>query len=347
MKKNYFIVLGNGFTIDFLKNIDVKEEIDVVNLFSQGDQVPFPQDNEPGFLSYKRCPNLWNLGARAYMDNESSKSLIDDIITCANIAHSAKSRHFNSTFIKAYQELSTYLKYLFVYYNNKITNDDIKNKLNNWGWLDFFKRISDSEKCSNIVIITYNYDIWLERILINHNINFEVVGAQGGIYNPEKDYKIKIIKPHGSISFTYADPIEPSRFKISSKERDLINGKIEDYTVEYNNLNNIYMFNAIIPPAGDSARLAPQDNWSSTLRNIAIEEARNINYGDEFIMCGLSYGHVDRIEIDSILTSLNAEVNVKIINPKPSNTINAVLNGLFENTIIYKNSEILGGLYHE
>jgi hypothetical protein len=282
------------------------------------------------------------------MDKEPSKELIEDIITCANIASSAKERHLDSTYIQAYQELSTYLKYLFIYYNKKILDSDIKDQLGSWGWYKLFNKLNESDQCSNVTIVTYNYDIWLERILMTHDINFEICGITNGKYNIEKKTcKFKIIKPHGSISFSYRQPIDPNRFKIASTQRELTNGQLGDYIINYDSLDQVYMFNAIIPPAGDSMRLASNENWADSLRKMAVEEAGKINYGGEFIICGLSYWHVDRLELDSILTSINADVNVKVINPNPSNTLSAVLNSLFQNSIIYKNSNVLGELYNE
>jgi hypothetical protein len=92
MAKNLILILGNGFTIDFIKQLGKEKEIDARNLFSKGDKVPWVSDNEPGFLSYKRCPNLWNLGARTNNSIESSISLIEDIITCAHL-YSNRKKH--------------------------------------------------------------------------------------------------------------------------------------------------------------------------------------------------------------------------------------------------------------
>ena len=92
MKKQLLIILGNGFTIDFLRYMKIQDNIDVINLFNQGDRVPWLADNEPGFLSFKRCPNLWNLGARPNnQNNEGTANIIETIISCANtFAYSKK-----------------------------------------------------------------------------------------------------------------------------------------------------------------------------------------------------------------------------------------------------------------
>jgi len=67
--KKLILILGNGLTMDLLSNLDTeKPNIDLINLFSKGDTVIWPDGNqERGFLSYKHCPSLWNLGARPNM----------------------------------------------------------------------------------------------------------------------------------------------------------------------------------------------------------------------------------------------------------------------------------------
>ncbi|WP_288133775.1 hypothetical protein [Flavobacterium sp.] len=71
MSKNYYILLGNGFTIDLIDFFAKKKEIEinVKNLFSNGELVPWPGNDKPGFLSYRYCPNLWTLGARPNMSD--------------------------------------------------------------------------------------------------------------------------------------------------------------------------------------------------------------------------------------------------------------------------------------
>jgi hypothetical protein len=345
----YLFFFGNGFTIDFLSHMGKgKDDIDVLNLFAHGDTVIYPKDNEPGFLSYKHCKNLWNLGARPNMSYEHSIELIESLVTCANTA-SAVNRRFDTVYLQAYQELTTYLKYLFVEYNNRISDDEINQKIHTWGWAILLKKLDGLASTSKITIITYNYDIWLERVLIACGINFEVVGVRNGKYKPDEAAKIQIIKPHGSISFSYMDPIESHQFILTSAERDqMVVGKAEDYSVNYHELNNIYVHNAMIPPAGDSLRIdsreSENDNWARLLRREAIKAARELEYVDEMYICGISYWHVDRIEFDQILTSVQPKVKLRVVNPKPSSTFNAVLTGLFEAHITYNNSKVLGGI---
>lgn len=333
--------MGNGFTIDLLNFLKKDDVINVKNLFKNGDKVPWLGDDEPGFLSYKRCPNLWNLGVRPNsMDDGKAIKIIEDIITCANIyAYSKKnSGEVNSEniYIRAYKELSSYLRYLFIYYNDLVSDNELCSNLKEWGWYKYFNKIKNQLKSyEKIDIITYNYDIFLERLLINLDIKFNITGFE------RNDAIINVIKPHGSISFIGKKLIDNSSFKINYK-RDLMDGEIKDMKINYDEIKVNSPINAIIPPAGDSNRFALA--WAKQLKDFAIEAAKEIISGDDVLICGISYWHVDRMELDEIFLSLNPDVNIKQINPFPSDTLNAVISSVFENFLVYSNSDILGRL---
>jgi len=327
--KNYYLVLGNGFTLDFLSSIQnsTKGNIDVSNLFKNGELVPWPGNNKPGFLSYRHCPNLWTLGARPNMDKKDCVELIEDVITCANILNK-NSRSSNNIYIKAYKELVTYLKALFIYYDKLIDvpNTDVAN----WGWAKFIKGLYQDPDVSKIHIVTFNYDIWLERILKKLSLEFAVSNFETA------DKKIVIYKPHGSISFSYRTSRVPEAFEINYTS-DSNDGEVKEFDLLYENLTALNTINAIIPPAGDSNRL--DFKWAKEIRDIAKDVAKNLNETDELIVCGISYWHVDRLEIDSILTSVNPKLDdIKVINPYPPKVFNAIITTLFDKVIFFNDS---------
>ena len=59
IKKDILIVLGNGFSIDLVKHINKETDINLSNLFRNGDKVLWPANDEPGFLSQYHCPELF------------------------------------------------------------------------------------------------------------------------------------------------------------------------------------------------------------------------------------------------------------------------------------------------
>lgn len=333
--KTLFILIGNGFTIDFIDHMQKEDVISVSNLFKFGSCVPWPVDKEPSFLSYKRCPNLWNLGARPSMCDRESIRLIEDIITCANVVDSNR-RSGDNIYIKAYKELAIYLKHLFIYYNNKISDDEIRGRIDSWSWSIFLDKVYNSSEYKKIIIVTYNYDVWLERYLKVKGMKFNI----GVLERMNNKKKITILKPHGSISFIHKTKLDKSSFEISYN-RDLSEGIAKEFSVKYSALDEHYLINAMIPPAGDSGRL--QFGWASQIRGKIKQLAKELSPNDEVITCGLSYWHVDRKEIDEIFTSINPEVTLKLVNPYPPRTLNSVLCSLFPNYINYTSSKILGG----
>lgn len=334
--KDIFIVLGNGFSIDFLNHLKEVEpkagEISLSNLFENGELVPWPGDGKPGFLSYKHCPNLWTLGARPNLDAKSTIDLIENIITCANALNN-RPRSVDSIYMRAYKELVTYLKALFIFYNDKINVPNIN--LESWGWNKYLVELSADKNINKIHIVTLNYDVWLERILKKNDIEFSLSKF-------EENKKIIVYKPHGSISFSHSTKKIKDVFEIGY-EQDVLDGKLSEFSVEYDNLTALNSINAMVPPAGDSNRL--DFEWASEIRKEIIEVSESLNDNDELIICGTSYWHVDRQEIDRILTSIGTDISdVKVVNPYSPDVFNAVITTLFTNVKFFKDSKPLAQL---
>lgn len=271
MQKRLYLILGNGFSIDLVNRINCKEQIDLTNLFKFGYQVKWLSDEEPGFLSYKRCPNLWNLGARS--NQEGGTKLVEEIITCANVYSYVKLKNpkrilqEDGIYIKAYKELVEYLKFLFIHYNDLITDHQLIDAIESWGWKFLFDKIKDvNKRFEKITIVTYNYDIWLERIFDLLNIEYSYPGIK-----ENSNAIVDIIKPHGSISFQSDRCLDNSSFEIHYG-RDILEGRLNEIKVECKNLRVNSRINAMIPPAGDSARFS--SHWSKELQVIAREAAK-------------------------------------------------------------------------
>lgn len=336
--KDYYIILGNGFTLDFLSHLEKGQisQIDVSNLFRMGECVPWPGNGRPGFLSHKHCPNLWSLGARYNLSIEDAEELIDNIITCANIFNNLKvdlRKNNKIIHINAYIELVSYLKSLFVFFNNKIDFDKID--LNSWKWLHFIKNINDNDNVGKINIITYNYDIFLERLLKKYNISFCIEPLE------KKKEKIRIFKPHGSISFEYrVEPQDKTAFQINySYDNDEMS--LKQFELKYENIDVLKSRHAIIPPSGDPSRFSNY-KWSAEIQESINDAVSGNTDKDEIVIFGVSYCHVDRAEIDRILSRFDRSVsNLSIIDPSPSKVFNAVVTTLFDNVVFYSNSSYL------
>jgi hypothetical protein len=340
LNKHLYIILGNGFSMDFLHHVKKFDEVDVRNLFRYGSCVRWPVDGEPGFLSFKHCPNLWNLGARPTMGDDAAMALIEDIITCVNVfvstpkkgARAKTGGQPNDIYIFAYKELSLYLKHLFIYYDKKL--GPIPDEVEQWSWMRFIQRAANSSRYSRITVVTYNYDIWLERMLAKFKIPFNtgLIGAQ------DSSAKITILKPHGSIGFTHKTVRDRSAFSISLNH-ELLDGAAEDFSASYVDLDANYLVSALIPPAGESGRF--NHTWAGQIRAEAKRIVATLGSDDEVIVCGLSYWHVDRAELDELLVSCDPTTNIKMINPSPQRSLNAVITSIFNNYISYSSAKIL------
>lgn len=350
------LVLGNGFTIDFIEQLEAqrilaKDTVDVRNLFRFGHTVKFPNTSCPGFLSFKHSPCLWTLGARPHKSLEESTNIIEEIITCSNMLSDylclpAKKQRFSDVeppiHIKAYLELIIYLKSLFASYNEKVSDEEILNfvKQSDWGWLELFRAIKKG-KYESVTVVTYNYDIWLERILKSLDIKFSI-----DCIEKKQKPPIKILKPHGSISFSskiHTSPIIEITYKNFKTYLESVN--INSLCINYKDMGN-HSKSFLIPPAGDSTRLT-SCGWAGTLREKINKYAEKLDGNDAVVICGMSYWHVDRRELDSLLINLNNDVNICLVNPKPPKDLNAVLMSLFRRYTVYADAKMLGGFIND
>ncbi|NVZ52929.1 hypothetical protein HX792_21485 [Pseudomonas sp. B6002] len=333
--KTLTLILGNGVTIDLMSHLKLAEQINVRNLFARGDEIEWPSHNGfSGFLTYKNCPNLVSLGITPNTPPETAAIIFEKIITCANF-YSYRSKNQSdeekNIYIRAYLELVEYLRSLFIWYDKIFVESDWKKNISTWNWLNFLK--SAQKKYEKINIITLNYDIYLERILKNEGIEF-----QTSQIDKEQGKKITIFKPHGSISFVSS--VEPTQtetmpdYFISYKFKDPLTPS--DIKTSYEDLEQKRLINTIIPPYGDSTRY--QQSWSRLILEKAIASAKN---SETIIISGISYWHVDRLEVDKILLSAEEDCNITKINPSSNPIFDAVLQSRFSRYQQYRSSSIL------
>ena len=268
--------------------------------------------------------------------------IVENVITCAN-AIQMKKRETQSTahasvgdvYLNAYKELVSFLKFLFIQFDQEIT---ITNEgLSRWHWADLLKGLDEDENVGQVDIITFNYDLWMERVLEALNIDYKttVIENVGG-------GKFSITKPHGSISFVHSKSRDVTNFNINySNEIAILEGVENDFTLEMDNLKQHSPITPLIPPAGDSSRY--KLTWAGKLKAEAESKAKAIEEGDKVILCGLSYWHVDRHEIDEILLNLTSQCELAFINPNPPEALDAVLISLFKNYEHYVSAERYAG----
>lgn len=77
-----------------------------------------------------------------------------------------------------------------------------------WGWSTLFQNLNSNPNITSVTIVTYNYDILLERILELIGIKYQMVEFES------EEQKFRILKPHGSISFRSKKEYDKESFSI-------------------------------------------------------------------------------------------------------------------------------------
>lgn len=247
------------------------------------------------------------------MPYEAATQLVTDVITCANVYNLSvekrpnEERDSSNIYIHAYSELSSYLRYLFIYYDSLVSEKDLKNIIDEIELIHYIKnRVLRQKK---VYIITYNYDVFLERLLKLADIPFSIYGFD------DSKADVILFKPHGSISFSFKIKIqEYSPYNIRDLIAESISQNSTDFEIKYDLQEDYPIVNAIIPPAGDAERFG--FGWIKDIRKGIDEIVSKSTSKDEMMIFGLSYWHVDRNELDEILLSLDNKMEVRFVNPK-------------------------------
>jgi hypothetical protein len=340
----FILVLGNGFSIDFVKScMPSFANIDTGNLFSKGAAVPAPGRVQYGFLSAKHTPSLWALNARPYVDAAESMRIFEEIMSAAQayFGHDKKKAFLGadglrSTHLRAYCELSYYLRSLFIRYDKQRNQ---MRKVSDWPWAKFLECLHKRSDIDEVIVVTYNYDLWLERVLTHLGIDFHYA------LSSDPSGKFVLYKPHGSINFI------STRQQVADRDEEEISYTLEvqDIPEEVkaisDNFESYWTKYTLVPPAGDSSRLGAR--WNGVLRQNLLEKLGSMNDATHTVISGLSYWHVDRGEIDEVLCSINPDSEVLMINPHPPGNLDAVLTTVFSNYTCFLGSEILTEVINE
>lgn len=253
-----------------------------------------------------------------------SLSESDSINACDNSCPSPKycdNDIISRLYFAAYGEFSSYIRYLMIYYNSQITDDDLINI--DVPLITYIKQNYDS--FNRIIINSYNYDIIMERLLMVNGLPFTL-----GCFENKRS-KITFYKPHGSISFSYKKTYPlGTHYKIPYNELSFQQKiKITDFNIKYEFVDDYPKHNGMVPPYGEAERF--EISYYQKIRNSIIRAAQKSEPCDIYYIIGSSYGNVDRFELDRINTSFDKLVNVTYVNPFPNQDFNAVLSSLFIN----------------
>lgn len=328
------LVAGNGLSIAMHRGNPVSA-VDLSNLFAMGCDVTWPANDRPGFLSYEHCPNLWALGARQTMPETAAYEVIEQIITAVNACCLADPSSLeDGIYIRAYKELVAYLRYLFVHYDNELRAARFFDSPAVYEPINWLIEAANSPDISAVDVVSFNYDAFLERSLHAKDVDFSIP-----LLDTHPDTKLRIHKPHGSITFCGKAAIDKSAFAVNYESR-FTEGGIDELEVKYDNLDQHFPLVGILPPAGDSDRY--RHRWIRQIWDGVIEAAKSLEDSDLVVLYGLSYWHVDRREIDMLLGAVSRRARVVSVNPRPNPHFEAVCCSLFKSYHSYGNSRQLG-----
>lgn len=326
------LIAGNGLSISMLNAAN--HGVDLSNLFSMGCDVTWPATGKPGFLSYEHCPNLWALGARQTTSTKNSYDVIEQIITAVNACCLADPASLeDGIYIRAYKELVAYLRYLFVHYDSTLHGLNFFDSPEAASPIDWLIEAARDENITAVDVVSFNYDAFLERTLQSNSVPFAIP-----LLDEDQSHKVKIHKPHGSITFCGKTSIDTTAFSVNY-EASFTEGGIDELAVKYDGLDKHYPLVGILPPAGESDRY--KHRWIRQIWDKAIEAAKQLEENDLVVIYGLSYWHVDRKEIDMLLGEISRKARVISVNPFPNAHFEAVCCSLFKFYHSYSNPKQL------
>ena len=322
-------ILGNGFSISLIQGLVQANHIEsnlirLDNLFAQGDA--FSVDENSMYLSSEYCSALQSLGVSSRLTDSDAKEIINNLVTSFNVYSKWRNanisnpyhRTISSVYVQAYDELNIYLKRLFIYYNSLVSDEMLLDLIDNER-IPLLTQIKKSlNEYNNIKIITYNYDVFLERVLSLANIRYNLVGFTYDMRN-----HISIYKPHGSINYSCKTGRGHCLY-------DRLNINIDNLYID-KKLRIQDSFSSLIAPFGNA--MLNINGWTSYIRN-QIQNIVVSPLTDKVIILGHSYGEIDRPEIDNILIKIPKSAQICYIDPKPSQTLVYILKTIFDNVII-------------
>ena len=309
MKKTVLLV-GNGFTINFLKHLGLQDEINT----SLASLMPPPQwvhiahcgkwQLEQTLFTLQRFPYLticYKQG-RNFLDvcNECSGYLVNPHASIGRWTHNCGDVGL---------ELRRYLHALFVAYDLRIA--EFCQKTKSAADSEWRRIIEILYHKSRLVCISYNYDFNLEKYYLLPIARYIDSPTESAIYNYRQctQSRLLCIKPHGCI--THVSPAEPFR-----RCDDFSAGNLCRQKCRINKPTN-----AVYPPPYLTVPdLVPPGHWNihtMTPYSTAFQAALvAIREADIIIIVGFKGEGADLWETNLILKSIRSKTRILQISPE-------------------------------
>lgn len=303
------LVAGNGLCIDLrrflcpsLERWDTQKPLDWRLL------TPGKQDTS----LFKSLPRF----AKAIEKTKQEEKKLSDFDIFDRISrHLARNSplNFEEAFEKAAleEEMRHFLAIAYSHFQLHVDSHDIEG----WSWLTWLRK----SKRALVYIISFNYDLVLERALDKSGVQFRRFGVR------KENTGILMLKPHGSIDFDVEGinmpvgyPLENVASKNNFPLRCLDESELLQPRTEVD----------IVLPKEYSPYLDFQ--WVGPGYKCFNEIGFSLT---QCIFAGLSYWECDRQEIDFLLESLAPDVELIVANPKPPTEFLAKAEGKFQKKV--------------
>ncbi|KPN94554.1 MULTISPECIES: AbiH family protein [Lysinibacillus] len=278
MTRKFALLVGNGFTLDFIDSQNV-------DLHSS-----FPLKNfKSGKIDFTNF-----IEHLPYIKKELFGQEINDFDAITNFASKYEIGSFEESQLRHFLSMS--------YSNFQFYLDTLE--FSKWKWSKWLKQ---NKEHLNLAI-SFNYDLVLERALKSANIRYSRIGTT------EPVRSVSVLKPHGSIDF------------------DIPNNTLIGHHPYQHRFSNSLTLNDIgyvgvlpkwewVLPRNEADIIPPSvHNYQKKLRWIQKMFNRYASYAQDLealVIIGISYGNVDRPEIDFFLEKLPKDAKVYIAHPKP------------------------------
>lgn len=284
--KDTLIVSGNGLSVDLCKFSYLKFNTSKplswnFSINQQGGPIPW----EDAF------PEMYDLYKNEIEENEKD-----------NFIFFKKVREIGSDKVRYQSRL--FLAFAYTYFCLSIRTVRIPL---NWKWSRFIRRNIERIDC----LISFNYDDILERLISGKGREEQINRAKISLYH--KEGYIKLFKPHGCHTMGFPPGIID--FDIEHKYPS-------DSVFLENNVACVQIpRHLLMRPRRESFCILPHENnvfdefqWQRKVWQGMGESHSKIRH---CLIVGHSYGHVDRPEINKIISTLPKSAIVHICNPYP------------------------------
>lgn len=296
--KKFALLVGNGFTLDYIKEKGYDSSYPLQNFKSPDIQYNYD------FMSH--IPSIQKLIS---LNTEVDFLALEQFMTPIKMLEEEHdrlpnrlqySRDLDPKYMKAIKNHIELRRFIAMSYSALQIEVD-KYNFATWKWHNWLN--INSHKLT--IAISFNYDLILENSLDASGTIIYRVGTN------EFPRGIPILKPHGSLDFDAPDHLlqADSPWDITAKLND---GQMVKALPKHEWLNARLEADIIVPSLHN---VQLHLSWVDKMYKKYAEQAEEI---EAMVIVGCSYWDVDRPEIDKLLGQLNKRTKVFIIDPKPN-----------------------------